>query len=295
MELLDGKKLAKAIKAELKEAVDSLREQGKRLPFFQLVLVGENEASQTYIRYKVRACEQVGFQCKVERLNSKISQRELLVKIMAYNSSETIDGILVQMPLPSHLDEEIITQAISPQKDVDGLHPMNIGLMSLGLPALIPPTPAGIIEILRAYDIPIQGKHCVVIGRSNLVGRPTSILLSRKLEAANGTVTLCHSQTPSPLLRELCLQADILVVAAGVPELVKADMVKKDVVIIDVGSTWVPSKETKSGYRVKGDIDWEGIEEKSRFITPVPGGVGPMTICMLLKNLFQAYQNNTQK
>ena len=178
------------------------------------------------------------------------------------------------------------------KKDVDGLHPFNIGRMSLGLPALIPPTPAGILEILRAYKIPLQGKHCVVIGRSNLVGRPTSILLSRKLEAANGTVSLCHSQTPPALLKQLCLQADILVVAAGVPGLLKADMLKEGVAMIDVGSTWIPASDTKSGYRVKGDVALEGIEEKANYLTPVPGGVGPMTICMLLKNLLQAFYGN---
>tara|TARA_B110000977_G_scaffold109668_1_gene142716 strand:+ start:2722 stop:3600 length:879 start_codon:yes stop_codon:yes gene_type:complete len=282
MKILDGKKLSGEIKEEIREAVNLRKEQGLKTPHLAAVLVGNDGASLTYVGSKVRSCEQVGFQSTLIRLEDTISEEVLLDKIKELNQDESLDGYIVQLPLPKNINEEKILLAVDPDKDVDGFHPTNFGRMALDMESFIPATPFGIIEMLKRYEIPTSGKHCVVIGRSHIVGRPISILMSQKGTAGDATVTLTHSRTKN--LAALTLAADIIISALGVPDFLKADMVKEGVVIIDVGITRVADESHPKGYVIKGDVDFEEVSKKASFITPVPGGVGPMTIAMLLKN-----------
>jgi methylenetetrahydrofolate dehydrogenase (NADP+)/methenyltetrahydrofolate cyclohydrolase len=282
MEILDGKKLSGVIKDEIREAVNLRQEQGLKTPHLAAVLVGNDGASLTYVGSKVRSCEQVGFQSTLIRLEDTISEEVLLNKIKELNQDESLDGYIVQLPLPKHINEEKILLAVDPDKDVDGFHPTNFGRMALDMESFIPATPFGIIEMLKRYEIPTSGKHCVVIGRSHIVGRPISILMSQKGNVGDATVTLTHSRTKN--LAALTLEADIIISALGVPDFLKADMVKEGVVIIDVGITRVADENHPKGYVIKGDVDFKEVSKKVSFITPVPGGVGPMTIAMLLKN-----------
>ncbi len=282
MELLDGKKLSQQIKEEIKLAVSLRKGNGLKVPHLAAVLVGNDGASLTYVGSKVRSCDQVGFKSTLIRLEDSISQEALLSKIKELNNDITLDGYIVQLPLPNHIDEEKILLAIDPNKDVDGFHPANFGRMALDMESFIPATPFGIMEMLRRYRIDISGKHCVVIGRSHIVGRPISILMSQKGNPGNATVTLVHSRTNN--LEKLTQKADIIISALGVPDFLKGDMVKEGVIIIDVGITRVADENHPKGYVIKGDVDFEDVALKSSYITPVPGGVGPMTIAMLLKN-----------
>ena len=282
MKILDGKKLSGVIKEEIREAVNLRKEQGLKTPHLAAVLVGNDGASLTYVGSKVRSCEQVGFQSTLIRLEHTISEEVLLDKIKELNQDVSLDGYIVQLPLPKHINEENILLAVDPEKDVDGFHPTNFGRMALDMESFIPATPFGIIEMLKRYEISTSGKHCVVIGRSHIVGRPISILMSQKGIAGDATVTLTHSRTKN--LAALTLEADIIISALGVPDFLKADMVKEGVVIIDVGITRVADESHPKGYVIKGDVDFEKVSKKSSFITPVLGGVGPMTIAMLLKN-----------
>lgn len=290
MLVLDGKLAAAAVKEILKAETAELVKKGKPAPHLAAILVGNNGASETYVASKVKNCEETGFQSTLIRLDAQTEEATLLATIQSLNNNPDIDGILVQLPLPKHISEEKVIETIDPRKDVDGFHPSNIGRLVQGLPTFIPATPYGILLLLEHYNITTKGKHAVVIGRSNIVGRPMSILLSSNIPQGNCTVTLCHSHTPN--LKELCLQADIVVAALGKPEFVTADMVKEGAVIIDVGITRVDDATAKKGFRIKGDVLYQDVAPKSSAITPVPGGVGLMTIAGLLKNTLQAYQNN---
>lgn len=290
MEILDGKKLSQQIKEEIKQAVDLRKEKGQKIPNLAAVLVGNDGASLTYVGSKVRSCEQVGFKSTLIRLESSISEEALLSKIKALNNDDTLDGYIVQLPLPKHIDEEKILLAVDPKKDVDGFHPSNFGRMALEMESFIPATPFGIMEMLRRNELDISGKHCVVIGRSHIVGRPISILMSQKGNPGNATVTLAHSRTKN--IEQLTQKADIIVSALGIPEFLKADMVKDGVIIIDVGITRVPDDTHPKGYVIKGDVAFDEVAKKSSYITPVPGGVGPMTIAMLLKNTLLSCERN---
>ena len=282
MELLDGKKLSQQIKEEIKLAVSARKDNGLKIPHLAAVLVGNDGASLTYVGSKVRSCEQVGFKSTLIRLEDSISQEALLSKIKDLNSDKTLDGYIVQLPLPKHIDEEKILMAIDPNKDVDGFHPANFGRMALDMESFVPATPFGIMEMLKRYQLDISGKHCLVIGRSHIVGRPISILMSQKGNPGNATVTLAHSRTNN--LERLTQKADIIISALGIPDFLKGDMVKEGVIIIDVGITRVTDENHPKGYVIKGDVDFRDVALKSSYITPVPGGVGPMTIAMLLKN-----------
>jgi methylenetetrahydrofolate dehydrogenase (NADP+)/methenyltetrahydrofolate cyclohydrolase len=282
MEILDGKKLSQQIKEEIKQAVSLREEKGEKIPHLAAVLVGNDGASLTYVGSKVRSCEQVGFKSTLIRLESAITEDALLKKIKELNDDDTLDGYIVQLPLPKHIDEEKILLAVDPKKDVDGFHPSNFGRMALEMDSFIPATPFGIMEMLRRNEVDISGKHCIVIGRSHIVGRPISILMSQKGNPGNATVTLAHSRTKN--IEQLTQKADIIVSALGIPEFLKADMVKEGVIVIDVGITRVPDVSYPKGYVIKGDVDFDEVSKKSSYITPVPGGVGPMTIAMLLKN-----------
>jgi methylenetetrahydrofolate dehydrogenase (NADP+)/methenyltetrahydrofolate cyclohydrolase len=282
MTILDGKKTSNDIKEEIAVEVASLVAAGGKKPHLAAILVGNDGASETYVNAKVKACEKVGFESTLVRLEESITEEELLAEVEKINQHEDIDGLIVQLPLPKHIDEMKVTEAILPQKDVDGFHPANVGRMALNLPTFLPATPAGIIEILERYEVETSGKHCVVIGRSHIVGSPMSILMARNSYPGNATVTLTHSRTQN--LKEICRTADILIVALGKPEFVTADMVKEGACVVDVGITRVKSDKTKSGWKLKGDVAYDEVAEKCSFITPVPGGVGPMTIAMLLKN-----------
>jgi methylenetetrahydrofolate dehydrogenase (NADP+)/methenyltetrahydrofolate cyclohydrolase len=286
MILLDGLATSQQIKQEIAVEVQHLKAQGHRPPHLAAVLVGENGASLTYVNAKVKACEQVGFQSTLVRRDGDISESDLLELVKELNSNPDIDGYIIQLPLPSHINEHNVLLAIDPIKDVDGFHPENVGRMALGLPCYLPATPAGIIELLKRYNVPTVGKHCVVIGRSHIVGLPMSILLQRNGYPGNCTVTITHSKTTN--LNELCRQADIIVAALGKPEFLKADMVKEGAVVIDVGITRMADPSKKSGFRLAGDVDFAGVSGKCSFITPVPGGVGPMTIVSLLMNTLEA-------
>ena len=290
MKILDGKKTSNQIKEEIKAEVSAMKTRGERVPHLAAVLVGNDGASLTYVGSKVRSCEYVGFDSTLIRLEEDITEQALLEKIEALNADSSLDGYIVQLPLPKHIDEEKILLAIDPKKDVDGFHPANFGRMALELDAFIPATPFGIMQLLERYEVPTSGKHCVVVGRSHIVGRPISILMSQKGPAGNATVTVAHSRTEN--LAVLTRQADIVVMALGIPEYLTADMVKEDAVIIDVGITRVPDENHPKGYVIKGDVAYEEVAQKSSFITPVPGGVGPMTIAMLLKNTLLARQWN---
>ncbi len=286
MILLDGKQTSAKIKEEIKVQVSVMKQQNKRTPHLAAVLVGTNGASMTYVGAKVKACQLVGFESTLIELSAETTEAQLLNKIKELNNNPEIDGFIVQLPLPKHIDEQKVLMAIDPDKDVDGFHPMNVGRLTLDLPTFISATPYGIMELLERYEIPTSGKHVVVIGRSHIVGRPMSILMSQKRTAGNATVTIAHSRTTN--LAALTKEADIIVAALGIPEFLKADMVKKGAVVIDVGITRVPDASKKRGYRIAGDVDFENVAEKASHITPVPGGVGPMTIAMLLKNTLLA-------
>jgi methylenetetrahydrofolate dehydrogenase (NADP+)/methenyltetrahydrofolate cyclohydrolase len=291
MQILDGKKTANDIKEEIAIEVATLVAEGGKKPHLAAILVGFDGASETYINAKVKACKKVGFDSTLVRFDSDISEEELFAEIKKINNNTAIDGLIVQLPLPKHIDEMKVTEAIDPKKDVDGFHPSNIGRMALNLPAYLPATPAGILELLVRYDVETSGKHCVVIGRSHIVGSPISILMGRNNNPGNCTVTLTHSKTQN--LKEITKTADILIVALGKAEFVTADMVKDGVCIIDVGITRVKSDKTKSGWKLLGDVAFESVKDKCSFITPVPGGVGPMTIAMLLKNTLIAAKSKT--
>jgi len=286
MQILDGRKAAQAIKDKLKLNTAQLAAEGKKLPHLAAVLVGSNGASETYVAAKVKACEEVGFKSTQIRFEEKISEIKLLDQIKELNNNPDVDGILVQLPLPEHISDASVINTIDPDKDVDGFHSVNVGKMIQSLPGFISATPYGIMLLFEHYKIETKGKHAVVIGRSNIVGRPISILLSNNANPGNCTVTICHSQTKN--LKEICLQADIIIAAMGRPEFVTADMVKEGVVIVDVGITREMDETKKSGFRLKGDVHFETVAPKSSWITPVPGGVGPMTIAALLKNTFRS-------
>ncbi|MBL0182396.1 MAG: bifunctional 5,10-methylene-tetrahydrofolate dehydrogenase/5,10-methylene-tetrahydrofolate cyclohydrolase [Chitinophagaceae bacterium] len=289
MQILDGKIVSQSVKENVKGKVILFKKEGKKTPHLAAVLVGSNGASETYVASKVKNCEEVGFKSTLIRLDETISENELITAIEKLNNDEDVDGILVQLPLPKQINEETIINIIHPDKDVDGFHPVSIGKLVQGLPTFIPATPYGIMLMLEHYKIETSGKHAVVIGRSNIVGRPISILLSRNTYPGNCTVTVCHSRTKN--LKEICLQADIIVAALGIPEFLKEDMVKEDAVVIDVGITRVPDATKKSGFAIKGDVDFANVSPKCSYITPVPGGVGLMTIAALLMNTFTACEN----
>ena len=291
MILLDGKIASRAIKEKLLAATGQIKASGKRAPHLAAILVGTNGASETYVASKVKNCEETGFESTLIRLEEQVTESELLHQINQLNQNPGIDGILVQLPLPKHINESVIIQAIHPDKDVDGFHPISAGKLVQGLPTFIPATPYGILLMLEHFQLSTKGKHAVVIGRSNIVGRPMSILLSSNIPYGNCTVTLCHSHTPN--LAEICLQADILVAALGKPEFVKASMVKTGAIVIDVGITRVTDPTAKNGFRIKGDVAFDEVAPLCEAITPVPGGVGLMTIAGLLKNTLQAYQQHT--
>lgn len=290
MVLLDGKKTSQELKDQIAAAVAVLRQQGKKVPHLAAVIVGNDGASLTYVSSKVKSCEQVGFQSTLVQLPEDTTEEALLEKVKELNANADIDGYIVQLPLPKHIDEEKVLLAIDPKKDVDGFHPANFGRMALELESFIPATPYGIMQLLERYDIDTQGKHAIVIGRSHIVGRPISILLSQKGKYANATVTLAHSRTTD--LKNLVLQADIVVSALGIPNFVTADMIKPGAVVVDVGITRVSDAAAPKGYRIVGDVDFDQVAPKTSFITPVPGGVGPMTIAMLLKNTLLARERS---
>lgn len=289
MELLDGKLTSSRIKDRLKDQLLSSDWEGKKKPHLAAVLVGEDGASRTYVNAKVKACEYVGFESSLIKKPADISEDELLQLIEELNTNTDIDGFIIQLPLPKNIDESKVTKAVAPNKDVDGFHPENLGKMVLGEDTFVSATPYGIMQLLEAYEIVTEGKHCVVIGRSNIVGTPMSILMSRNTNPGNATVTLTHSRTQN--LKELTLQADIIVVALGVPGFLKADMVKDGAVIVDVGITRVDDATKERGFYLMGDVDFEGVKNKASYITPVPGGVGPMTIASLLMNTYKAAKN----
>ena len=286
MEILDGKLVSQTIRNQLKEKVSELKKQGKKLPHLAAILVGSHGASETYVASKVKSCEEIGFGSTLIRLSDSVSESELLENIEALNLDPDVDGILVQLPLPKHISEQKVIETVSVTKDVDGFHPESVGRMVQGLPAFVSATPHGIMLLLEHYKIDTLGKHAVVIGRSNIVGRPVSILLSRNTNPGNCTVTVCHSHTSN--LKEICLQADIIVAALGRAEFLKADMVRPGAVVIDVGITRVADSSKKSGFALKGDVDFAQVAPKCSYITPVPGGVGPMTIAALLMNTYNA-------
>jgi methylenetetrahydrofolate dehydrogenase (NADP+)/methenyltetrahydrofolate cyclohydrolase len=288
MILLDGKKTSADIKEEIAAEVTNIISQNKRPPHLAAVLVGEDGASMTYVKNKVRACEKVGFESTLIRLKDSTTEEELLQQVHALNADDSIDGFIVQLPLPSQINEEKILLAVDPKKDVDGFHPTNFGRMALEMDSFISATPFGIMQLIERYEIETSGKNVLVVGRSNIVGRPMSILLSQKKPFANATVTLAHSRTKN--LKELSLQSDIIVVALGIPNFLKADMVSEGTVVIDVGITRVDDPSSAKGYKLVGDVDYDQVAPKSSHITPVPGGVGPMTIAMLLQNTLLAYQ-----
>jgi methylenetetrahydrofolate dehydrogenase (NADP+)/methenyltetrahydrofolate cyclohydrolase len=293
MQLLDGKVVSEHIKAQIKQEVDAILVKGLRAPHLVAILVGDNPASKAYVGSKVKTCAELGFDSTLVAYETDVTEAELLAKIEAINNDPGVDGILVQLPLPKHIDENKVIDTIHPDKDVDGFHPENLGKMVIGQEAFIPATPYGVMLMLAHYGIKTAGMHAVVIGRSNIVGTPMSILLSRNTEPGNCTVTICHSRTKN--MTELCKQADLIVAAIGKPRFVTADMVKDGAVIVDVGINRVESTETKSGYRLVGDVDFDHVAPKASYITPVPGGVGLMTICALMKNTLQAYERRLKK
>ena len=293
MVLLDGKKVSNDIKNEITEQVKKMKANGEKVPHLAAIIVGNDGASMTYVASKVKACERVGFDSTMVRLSSTTSEVELLDKIKELNENPDIDGFIIQLPLPKQIDTQKVLLTVDPNKDVDGFHPMNFGRMALDMSSFIPATPFGILELLDRYGVETQGKHTVVIGRSHIVGRPMSILMGRKGFPGNSTVTLTHSHTKN--ITQITSQADIIISALGVPNFLKAEMVKDDVVVIDVGITRVPDDTTEKGYRITGDVDFENVSKKASFITPVPGGVGPMTIAMLLKNTLLARERQMAK
>ena len=289
MQLIDGKKIADDIKKEIAAQVEEMVAQGKKRPPLAAILVGHDGGSETYVAHKVKACEQCGFTSTLIRFEDDVTEEKLLETIDELNGNADVDGFIVQLPLPKHISEQKIIEAIDYRKDVDGFHPINVGRMSIGLPCFLSATPAGIIELLRRYNIPTKGANCVVLGRSNIVGKPVATLMMQKGYPGDATVTVCHSATKN--LKEICAQADIIIAALGSPGFVTEDMVKPGAVIIDVGTTRVPDATRKSGFRLRGDVDFENVAEKCSYITPVPGGVGPMTIVSLMKNTLLAGQH----
>lgn len=288
MILIDGKKTAEEIKNEIAGEVSKIVSTGKRAPHLAAVLVGHDGGSETYVAFKIKDCEEVGFRSTLIRFEDDVTESELIEKVHELNNDPDLDGFIVQLPLPKHISEQKVIEAIDARKDVDGFHPENVGRLVLGMPAFLSATPFGIIELLKRYQIPTSGKNCVIVGRSNIVGRPLSILMSQK--AVNATVTVAHSQTKN--LKQVCADADILIAALGSPEFIKADMVKEGAVVIDVGTTRVTAPETKSGWRLKGDVKFDEVAPKCSYITPVPGGVGPMTRVSLLQNTLLAARRN---
>ena len=288
MIILDGKKTSNDIKEEIADEVNSIISNGDRPPHLAAVIVGNDGASLTYVGSKVRACEKVGFDSTLVSLEDSISEQELLDKVYELNNDKKIDGYIVQLPLPEHIDTQKVLLAVDPKKDVDGFHPVNFGRMALNLPAFISATPNGIMELLKRYEVPTEGKNTIVIGRSDIVGKPVSILMGLKTNPGNSTVTLAHSRTKN--IEDLIKQADIVISALGVPDFIKEHMIKEGATVIDVGITRVED-DSEKGYKIVGDVDYKNVSKKSSFITPVPGGVGPMTIAMLLKNTLQAYKN----
>lgn len=289
MILIDGKKTAADIKAGIAAEVEQMLSQGMRRPHLAAILVGDDGASQTYVNNKVKACEVCGFRSTLIRLDASTSQDELLEHIQRLNHDPEVDGFIVQLPLPKHINEQAVIEAIDPSKDVDGFHPVNVGRMSIGLPCFLPATPAGIMELLKRYNVPTRGKRCVVLGRSNIVGKPMAMLMMQKGNPGDATVTVCHSATEN--LKEIAREADILIAALGQPGFVTEDMVKEGATVIDVGTTRVPDASRKSGFRLSGDVDFEHVAPKCAFISPVPGGVGPMTIVSLMLNTLKAGKN----
>ena len=286
MTLIDGKKIADDIRREIAAEVEEMVAQGKRRPHLAAILVGHDGGSETYVANKVKACEMCGFRSTLIRYEEEVTEEELLQAIEGLNNDDEVDGFIVQLPLPKHISEQKIIEAIDYRKDVDGFHPINVGRMSIGLPCFLSATPSGIIELLRRYDIPTRGANCVVLGRSNIVGKPVATLMMQKANPGNATVTVLHSASKN--IAEKCAEADIIIAALGNPGFVTADMVKPGAVIIDVGTTRVPDATRKSGFRLRGDVDFENVAEKCSFITPVPGGVGPITICSLMRNTLLA-------
>jgi len=286
MTLLDGKKISAEIKEEIAAEVAEFKRRGQEIPHLAAILVGDDGASHTYVNAKVAACEKVGFESSLIRLSATVSEQELLDQIQKLNDNPGVHGFIVQLPLPAHIDEQKVINAVDPEKDVDGFHPVNVGKLVLGLPSFIPATPNGIVELLARSGVETEGKNCLVIGRSNIVGKPMSILMARKGNPGNCTVTLAHSRTKD--LKSHCLRADIIIAALGIPQFLKGDMVKEGAVVVDVGITRVQDETRKSGYRLLGDVHFEEVAPKCSFITPVPGGVGPMTIASLLQNTLKA-------
>lgn len=291
MIIIDGKQTSTDIKKEIKEEVLKIVAEGKRAPHLAAILVGHDGGSETYVAYKIKDCEEVGFKSTMIRYEDDVTEEDLLAKVHELNADDELDGFIVQLPLPKHISEQKVIEAIDPKKDVDGFHPVNVGRMVIGLPAFVSATPDGIVELLHRYKIETSGKNCVIVGRSNIVGRPLSVLMSQK--AVNATVTVAHSRTKD--LEKVCAEADILIAAIGAPEFVKANMVKEGAVVIDVGTTRVTTTETKSGFRLKGDVKYDEVASKCSFITPVPGGVGPMTRVSLLKNTLLAAKKEIYK
>ena len=291
--IIDGKKTSADIRLEIKDKVQSIEEKGGKTPHLAAILVGTDGASETYVNFKVKDCAQVGFNSTLRRFDNTVTEEELLNEVEAINNDPDIDGLIVQLPIPDHISVEKVTDRIKPEKDVDGFHPINVGRMAKSLPAYVSATPYGIMQLLERYEIETSGKHCVVIGRSDIVGSPMSILLSRKSYPGNCTVTLCHSRTKS--IKEMTLQADIIIAALGIPEFLTGDMVKEGTVVIDVGITRVPDASKKSGFALKGDVKYDEVEPKCSYITPVPGGVGPMTRASLLMNTLLASENAIYK
>lgn len=293
MKLIDGKAVAAEIKKEIAEEVKRMKAEGAKTPHLATVLVGHDGASETYVANKVRTCEELGFKSTLVRYEDNVSEEELLACVDRLNKDDDVDGFIVQLPLPKHISEDKIIEAIDYRKDVDGFHPVNVGRMALGLPCFLSATPSGILELLKRYEIETKGKHCVVLGRSNIVGKPVAMLMLQKSYPGDCTVTVCHSRTKN--IKDMCLQADIIIAAIGVPEFVKGDMVKEGVVVIDVGTTRVPSTKTKSGFKLTGDVAFDEVAPKCAYITPVPGGVGPMTIVSLMKNTLLAAKKEIYK
>ncbi len=286
MKRIDGKAIATQIKEEIAQEVVAIKAAGGKTPHLAAILVGTDGGSETYVAHKVKACAACGFNSTLIRLESTVSEQELLDVVARLNADEDVDGFIVQLPLPKHISEQKVIEAIDYRKDVDGFHPVNVGRMSIGLPSFVSATPAGILELLARYDIPTKGKHCVVLGRSNIVGKPVATLMMQKANPGNATVTVCHSASED--LAGICRTADILIVALGSPEFVTADMIKPGAVVIDVGTTRVPNAQTKSGFKLTGDVKFDEVAPLCSYITPVPGGVGPMTICSLMKNTLLA-------
>ncbi len=286
MKIIDGRAISAQIKKEIAEEVARIKEAGGKTPHLAAILVGHDGGSETYVANKVKSCEEVGFNSTLIRYEDDVTEEELLDRVNQLNHDPDIDGFIVQLPLPKHISETKITEAIDYRKDVDGFHPVNVGRMSLGMPCFLSATPSGIMELLKRYEIETRGKHCVILGRSNIVGKPAAMLMMQKAYPGDCTVTVCHSRTPN--IKEITLQADIIIAALGVPEFLTGDMVKEGVVVIDVGTTRVPSDKTKSGFKLSGDVKFDEVAPKCSYITPVPGGVGPMTIVSLLKNTLLA-------